>query len=166
MDVPGHQGCLGRCTFLLTDSDISLLADTLPRLEWIYLGFPCPFNTCKTTFRSLHTLSTRCLRLRHLCVHVNTTTLVQDIRSVFEEGDRQTETQGLKPNPNIERRSCPLDIRFAHYLPLETNVGVDDLEVVVNGLFGISVAINDVIVSDSNSELWVKVSEGIKALHA
>ena len=163
IDPPSGQGCPYSCTFLLTDSDISLLADVLPRLEWVWLGVPCFFNTCQTTFRSLYTLSTRCPRLQHICIHINTTTLVQDIRSFFEE--ERTETQGARPGPNIGRRSCPLDFRYVQYLPLEENVGVGDLEVVVKGFFDISVTINNVTVSDSNSKLWAKVSKGIKALH-
>ena len=65
--------------------DISLLADTLPHLEWLYLDRPCGRNTCQTTFRSLNTLSTQCLRPTDVCIYLNTTTLVQDILSVFKE---------------------------------------------------------------------------------
>ena len=166
MDRPNGQGCIYSCTFLLTDSDISLLADTLPRLEWVWLGIPCRFNVCQTTFRSLHTLSTRCPLLKYLCIHINTTTLVQDIRSVFEEDNEQTETQRAGPGPRVGSRSCPLELRYAHYLPLEDNVGVDDFEVVAKGLFDISATLNmRGTLPDSNSISWVKVSEGIKALH-
>jgi len=165
MDRPNGQECIYSCTFVLADSDISLLADALPRLEWVWLGTPCPFNTCQTTFRSLHTLSTRCPNLQHLCVHINMTTLVRDIRSVFEEEDQRTETQGARPAPSIGRRSCPLDFRCAHYLPLEENVGVGDLEVVTKGLFDVSVTLSmGGSASDSNSNLWAEVSEGIRAL--
>ena len=166
MDRPNGQECIYSCTFILTDSDISLLADALPRLEWVWFGTPCPFNTCQTTFRSLHTLSTRCPHLQHLCIHINMSTLVQDIRSVLEEDDQRTETQGARPIPSVGKRSCALDFRYAHHLPLEENVGVGDLEVIARGLFDISVTLSvSVAASDSNSELWAKVSEGIKALH-
>jgi len=166
VDRPKGQECVYSCTFLLTDSDISLLADTLPRLQWVWLGIPCPFNTCQTTFRSLHTLSTRCPFLKHLCTHINTTTLVQDIRSVFEEDNERTETPGAGPGPSIGKRSYPLEFRYAQYLPLEENMGVGDIEVVAKGLFDISVTLNTAgAVSDSNRKLWEKVSEGIKALH-
>jgi len=165
MYPPSRQQCLDSCIFPLTDSDISLLADTLPRMEWIYLGIPCVFNTCQTTFRSLHTLSTRCPRLKCHCVHISTTTLVQDITSVFEDG-QWTEAQVAQVDPKMRRRNHPLDLQCVYYLPLEANVGVSDLEVVVKGLFAISVTIDDVTVSDSNSELWAKVSEGIREPHA
>ena len=123
MDVPSGEACLYSCTFLLTDSDISLLATTLPRLEWVYLGVPCFFNTCQTTFRSLHTLSTQCLRLQDLCIHINAATLVQDIGSVFRE-----ETQGTRLGSCVGGRSFPLNFLCAHCIPLEANVGVGDLE--------------------------------------
>ena len=167
MDMPRRQTCIFSCTFLLADSDISLLADALPRLEWVWLGMPCHFNTCQTTFRSLHTLSTRCPLLKYLCTHINTTTLVQDIRSVLEEDNDRTETQGAGPlGPSVGKRSFPLEVRHAHSLPLEGNVGVDDLEVVAKGLFDISVTLDpNVTVLGPNCELWRKVYEGIKALH-
>lgn len=167
MDAHRRRGCTESCTFLLADSDVSLLADTLPRLEWLHLGFPCGFNTCQTTFRSLYTLSTQCPRLRHVCVHLNTTTLIQDILSVFEEQERQSETDGPNSRQNLRRRrNYPLDLRFAHYLPLESNVEVGDLGVVSKGLFDIFVMIPDVIVSGSNGEFWTRVSQGIKTLQA
>ena len=167
MDPLDLLGCFDSCTFPLTDSDTSLLANTLPYLEHVWLGMPCPFNACKTTFRSLHSLSTRCPRLKSLCIHINMTTLVEDIRSLFEGGDQRTETQRIRPGPSGGRRSCPLDFRYAHRLPLEGNVGVGDLEVVAKGLFNISVTFTmSSATSDPNSKLWAKVSEGVKALHA
>lgn len=163
-DMHRRRGCTESCTSLLTDSDVSLLADMLPRLEWLHLGFPCGFNTCKTTFRSLYTLSTRCLRLRHVCVHLNTTTLIRDILSVFEEQERQLGTDGPNSRRNLRRRrNYPLDLRFAHYLPLRE---VDDLEVVWKGLFDIFVAVPDVVGLGSNGEFWTRVSQEIKALQA
>jgi len=159
MGATSGQRCPYVCIFHLTDSDISLLAAALPRLEWVHLGVPCSSNTCQTTFRSLRTLSTQCLRLEALCIHINMTTLVQDTRRAFEE-----ETRGISLEPH-DGRSCQLGLLSPHYLPLEANVGVGDLEVVVKGLFAISVTISNVPVFDSNSRLWAKVSDGIKALH-
>ena len=164
VNPPSGQQCLHSCIFPLTNSDISLLADTLPRMESIYLGISCFFNTCQTTFRSLHTLSTRCPQLQRVCLHVNTTTLVQDIASVFEEGDQQAETRGTRVDPSVGRRDYPLSLQYVSYLPLEASVGVGDLEAIVKGFFDISMTIDDVTVSNSNSELWAKVSEGIEAL--
>jgi len=160
MDAPSGQGCFYSCTFPLTDSDISVLATALPRLEWVHLGIPCFSTTCQTTFRSLHTLSTQCPRLLDLWIHINTACIVQEIGSVFEE-----ETKGTRPGLCVGR-SCPLNLQYAHCIPLEANVGVGDLEVVVKGFFAISVTIDvPVIPSDPNSVLWAKVSDGIKALH-
>jgi len=165
MVAPRGLECLSSCTFLLTDSDISLLATALPHLEWVHLGTPCPFNTCRTTFRSLHTLSTRCPRLKHLRIHINTTTLVQDIESIFEDS-QQMETQEESPGPRIGGRNCQLRLPFVHFLPLQANIGVGDLEVVVKGLFDISATVDSVTVPDWNSRLWAKISEGVRALHA
>ena len=162
---PRGQQCLHLCNFLLTNSDISLLADTLPRLEGVYLGIPCLFNTCRTTFRSLHTFSTRCPKLQRLCIHINMTTLVQDIGSFFEGDGQQTEPRETRADPSVGRRTCRLGLQFAHYLPLEPNVGIDELEVVVKGFSAIYATIDDVTVSDSNTGLWAKVSDGIKVLH-
>jgi len=164
MNSPKGQECPFSCTFLLTDSDISLLADTLPRLEYVSLGVPCVFNTCRTTFRSLHTLSTRCPQLRLLCIHVNMTTLVQDIKLISQEDNQRTENRGQRPDPIVGSRSCLLVLQFAQTLPLEGNLGIDELEVVVRGLFGISIVVDDVVVWDSNSGWWARVSEGIKAI--
>ena len=166
MNMPNGQGCISSCTFLLTDSDISLLADALPRLESVRFGQPCRFNTCKTTFRSLHTLSTRCPLLKYLCTHINTTTLIQDIRSVFEEDSEWTGSQEAGLGPSVGRRNCPLEFRNAQYLPLEENVDIGDLEMVAKGLFDISVTLSIIgDIWDLNSKLWAKVSECIKALH-
>jgi len=159
---PRRQRCLYSCTFPLTDPDISLLADALPHLEGVWLGVPCHFNTCRTTFRSLHTFSTRCPRLRRLCIHFNMTTLVQDIRSVFEGDGQQTEAQGVRADPSVGR-SCQLGLQLAHYLPLEPNVGVGDLATVVKGFSAISATIDGVPISGPNSRLWVNVSYGIKS---
>jgi hypothetical protein len=53
-DTSRRHGCFGSCAFLLADSDVSLLADTLPRLELLHLGRRCGRNTYRTTFRSLY----------------------------------------------------------------------------------------------------------------
>ena len=158
--APKGRRCTPSCTFILTDSDISLLADALPCLEQTFPGIPCSFNTCQTTFRSLHTLSTRCPQLHHLSIHINTTTLVQDIKSISQEDDQSTESRGP--------RRRPLDFDFSQYLPIEDTVDVDDLEVVSRGLFDISVVINDGSILDQglNSQLWVKVSKRIEAIRA
>jgi hypothetical protein len=167
MDTSRRHGCFGSCAFLLADSDLSFLADTFPHLEWLYLGLPCGYNTCQTTFRSLYTLSTQCLRLQQVCVHLNTTTLIQDILSVFEEQKRQSEVDGHNSKRNLrKRRRHPLHLRFVRYLPLELIVDVGDLEVISKGLFDIFVVFGDVPDLDPNCRFWTKVSQGIKTLQA
>ena len=168
MEPPKSRRCTSSCTIPLTDSDVSLLADALPRLEETALGRPCVFNTCQTTFRSLHTLSTRCPRLRKLRIHFNTTTLIQDIESISQEGNLPTENRKPRPGPDIGSRSYPLVLQCVEYLPIEATVGVDGLEVVARGLFDISIVINDGSILDQglNSQLWVKVSKRIEAIRA
>ena len=75
----------------------------------------------------------------------------------------------LEPNikPDGWEQGSPADLRRALYLPLEANAGTGDLEMVVRGRFlSISVAINDIMVVDSNDELGLNASEGIRVLRA
>jgi len=73
----------------------------------------------------------------------------------------------VKPGTSVGRRSCSLDFQYVHRLPLEGNVGADDLEVVAKGLSDISVTLSTSVTgSDSNGKLWAKVSNRIKALRA
>jgi len=157
------QQCIVSCIFSLTNSDISLLADALPRLQWLNLGAPCSLNACQTTFRSLHTLSTKCPGLRHLCVHINMTTLVQDIKSIL--GD-EPETWGTPADPSVGRRVRSLELQCIHRLPLKANVSVSDLEVVGKVFFAISVTIDEVAILGSSGKLWAEVSERVRALRA
>ena len=76
------------------------------------------------------------------------------------------ETQEESPGPRIGGRNCQLRLPFVHFLPLQANIGVGDLEVVVKGLFDISATVDSVTVPDWNSRLWAKISEGVRALHA
>jgi hypothetical protein len=169
MDVSGRHGCFGSCASLPTNSDIPLLADTLPHLEWLYLGQPCGHNTGQTTFRSLHTPA-RCLRLRSVCIHLNTTALVQDILSIFEEQERRSETDGQNSKRNRKmRRHRPLKLLFAHDLLLELRVDVEGLEVVWKGLFDIFIVIDDgAPMSDLSlrCKFWTTVFRGIETLQA
>ena len=71
----------GGCTFLLTDDDVTRLANALPDIKNLRLGSPCSSNPCHTTPFSL-TLSTRCLGQKTLEVHFNSTNIK---RVLFKE---------------------------------------------------------------------------------
>ena len=67
------------CAFILTDGDIEEIATALPRLEKATFGDVCSANSCRTTIKSLVSLSTHCRDLRFLEVHFNTTNLRDDL---------------------------------------------------------------------------------------
>ena len=95
-----------RCSFDLTDDDVTAIAKALPRLQKLLLGHPCWLNTCQTTFRSLLTLSTNCTRLTNLIVHFNTINIVEDVKSLLETED--PETQKLLEGPRCGVTCLPL----------------------------------------------------------
>ena len=59
------------CAFNLTDGDIEEIATALPRLEKATFGDVCSANSCRTTIKSLVSLSTHCRDLRFLEVTTN-----------------------------------------------------------------------------------------------
>lgn len=73
------------CTFLLTDYDVTKLADALPDIKSLGLGSPCIANLCHTTPLCLFILSTRCLKLKSLEIHFNTTNISHVLDQLFEE---------------------------------------------------------------------------------
>jgi hypothetical protein len=88
--IDGACSTGGGCTFLLTDDDLAKLANALPDIKSLRLGSPCPANRCRTTILSLFMLSTRCLRLKTLEIHFNTTGINHDFERLFEEPQNKT----------------------------------------------------------------------------
>ena len=88
--VDGSCSKEGGCTFLLTDDDVTKLADALPDIRSLRLGSPCLANHCHTTPFSLITLSTRCLKLQSLEIHFNTTNITHVLDRLFKQPQYQT----------------------------------------------------------------------------
>jgi len=84
----------GQCAFKLNDDDVTELVKALPRLEYITLGRPCPENTCATTVACLLSISVRCVKLKSLAIHFNTTKIIDDLRNITE-GPRLQELRSL-----------------------------------------------------------------------
>ena len=113
------------CTFLLTDDDITRLANALPDIKSLRLGSPCSANRCHTTALSLFILSTRCLELRSLEIHFNTRGIGYLLDGLFKNPQHTT----MRSLPR-----CPL-----RYLGVaNTQISTDELEtfvVYVSGIF-------------------------------
>ena len=73
------------CSFRLTDDNVKDLATSLPRLECLYLGYPCGLNTCKTTVASLMSISIHCPDLSEPEIHFNVKTIVDDMQGLIDE---------------------------------------------------------------------------------
>ena len=76
---------VNECAFRINDDDVARLATALPRLESIFLGSPCPNNTCATTVACLLQISVRCLKLRELTIHFKTTNIVGDLENISDD---------------------------------------------------------------------------------
>lgn len=113
------------CTFLLTDDVLAKLADALPDLKSLQLGSPCSANRCHTTALSLFILSTRCLKLKTLEIHFNTTKISHLLDRLFKE-------------PQYERmRSlprCPLRYLNVADTPISTH-DVGSVAIRFSGIF-------------------------------
>ena len=117
-----------RCTFHLTDNDISRLATELPGLRELSLGDPCGHNTCRTTVNSLLDLSTHCEGLRKLCIHFNTRNFARDMRHSLRNP--------LRRNSHPPSR-CPLAVLDVGGIPLTTKALDEDLFLTLAGLVDI-----------------------------
>ena len=73
------------CAFKLNNDDVAELVVALPRLESLTLGRPCFKNTCATTVACLLPVSVRCLKLKSLLIHINTTTIADDFKNISED---------------------------------------------------------------------------------
>lgn len=115
----------GRCTFLLTDDDVTKLADGLPDIKSLLLGSPCAANCCQTTALSLFVLSTRCLKLRSLEIHFNTTNISHILDRLFKEPQYGT----MRSLPR-----CPLRYLAVADTPISLR-DVDAVTVYFSGMF-------------------------------
>ena len=148
-----------RCSFDLTDDDVTSIAKALPSLQKLLLGYSCSFNTCQTTFKSLFTLSTGCVELTELIVHFNTTNIVEDVKSLLETED--PDIQKLRNGPRCGVTSLPL---------FQTPLAVDEPEtgVLAKGLLFVFPVLEDIPVRPgargATSSLWFRVSAAISGL--
>jgi len=70
-------------TFDLTDADISLLTNAMPRIQVLVIGEePCRVRS-KITFKSLYTISTRCTKLTALQIHFNPDSFITKVNADF-----------------------------------------------------------------------------------
>lgn len=117
-----------RCTFHLTDGDISQLAAELPGLRYLFLGAPCSHNTCFTTIISLLTLSAHCGHLSKLCIHFNTRNFARSMKHSLRHP--------LRRNPHPPSR-CPLAVLDVGQIPLTPEELGNDLFSALIGLVDI-----------------------------
>ena len=74
-----------RCIFKLNNDNVTELAMALTQLEFLFLGHPCPENTCLTTVACLVPISIHCNNLSTLGIHFNTTNIVDDFKNALED---------------------------------------------------------------------------------
>ena len=148
-----------RCSFDLTDDDVAAITKALPQLQKLLLGYPCCFNTCQTTFRSLLILSAGCVGLVELGVHFNTVDIVEDVKSLLETED--PDIQKLREGPRCGVTSLPL-------FPTPLTVDEPDVGVLAKGLLFVLPMLENILVrpdaGDAASSVWSRVSAAISGL--
>ena len=148
-----------RCSFDLTDDDMTAITKALPRLQKLLLGHPCWWNTCQTTFKSLFTLSTNCVELEELIVHFNTMAIVEDVKSLIEAEDPNVQT--LRKGPKCGVTSLPVFLT-----PLM--VDKSDTDLLAKGLLFVFPSLGNMPVCPSArgsaSSEWLRVSAAISRL--
>ena len=149
-----------RCSFDLTDDDVITFTKALPRIRKLMLGHPCWLNTCQTTFKSLLVLSANCIDLTELIVHFNTINIAEDVKSLFESED--LDTQKLRKGPRCGVTSLPVFLA-----PLV--VDVSDTELLAKGLLSVFPMLGEnvpirPIPGGVASSAWLCVSNAISRL--
>jgi hypothetical protein len=148
-----------RCSFDLTDGDLTALTKALPRLQKLLLGHPCWSNTCQTTFRGLLTLSINCVGLTELIVHFNTIDIVEDVKSLLKAGDPNVQT--LRKAPKCGVTSLPV---FITPLTLDK----PDTDLLAKGLLFVFPRLGDIPIGPSGrgaaSPAWLRVCAAISRL--
>jgi hypothetical protein len=71
----------------LTDNDVDLLTQAMPRLEHLAVGgSPCHVRS-QITFKSLYTISHRCPQLTTLLIHFNPASFIAKVKADCESGN-------------------------------------------------------------------------------
>ena len=138
------------CTFLLTDSDITKLADALPDIKSLRLGSPCSANSCHTTAFSLLTLSTHCLKLKNLEIHFNTTKIGRYLARLFKEPQHET----MRSLPR-----CPLNYLAVADAPISSR-DIERTAIYVSGIF------HGLQGFRGRHRKWAEASRKVKSLYA
>lgn len=157
--VVGKFCPIDRCSFDLTDEDVTAIAKALPLLQNLLLGHPCWLNTCQTTFRSLLTLSTSCVGLTELTVHFNTTNIVHDVKSLLEA----EESDAQKPRKSSR---CGITSLLLFLTPL--TVDEPDTDLLAKGLLFVFPVLENIPVCPgargAASSVWLRVGAAISRL--
>jgi len=94
-------------TLDLTDADISLLTNAMPRLQVLVIGeVPCSVPS-KITFNSLYTISSRCTGLATLRIHFNPDSFITKVNA-DSDGGFKTPSSDLCPVTKINVGSIAL----------------------------------------------------------
>jgi len=136
-----------RCVFKLNDDDVTKLAIALPQLQSLFLGDPCPENTCATTVACLLQISVHCVKLRELKIHFNTRNVVGDLKGISEDPNFQ-ELRSL-PRCTLMR----LSVAFA---PLALDR--PGFKAVTNGMIDIFPCLRR---CEGSEPAWIELSVGL-----
>jgi hypothetical protein len=147
--VDGFCSKEGGCTALLTDDDVAKLADALPDIKSLRLDSPCSANRCHTTALSLFILSTRCLQLKTLGIHFNTTRISHVLDRLFKEP--QYETMRSLPR-------CPLRYLNVADTPISTR-DVGSVAIYFSGMF------HGLQGFYGRNRKWIEVSRQVRLLY-
>ena len=138
-----------RCTFGLNNDDVTKLSIALPQLQDLFLGSPCPENTCATTVACLLPISVHCIKLKQLAIHFSTANIINDFKNVSED-------PRLRKLHSLPR--CILPRLSVGQMPL--TLDEPGFEVVVNG----SIDIFPSLTCCGWSEGWGEISGRIAKL--
>ena len=136
LSVQSNCGKTVDCAFSLTDQDVARLSAALPRLEVLMLGFPCSTNTCRTTIACLLALSVHCKGLHQLRMHLDTTNLIGDVRSLSEDPH-------FRDLASLQTRCC-LGAFHAGSMPFPHTTSDEDIVTIAAGFINIFPSLVDV----------------------
>jgi hypothetical protein len=145
-----------RCSFDLTDDDVTAITKALPRIRKLLLGYPCWLNTCQTTFKSLLVASASCVELTELTLHFNTINIVEDVKSLLETED--PDIQKLRDGPR-----CGVTSLTVSLAPLTADK--PDTKLLAKGLLFVFPALGNIpirpILMSPASSVWLDVGTAI-----
>ena len=114
----------GICVSRFTDEDVECLTAALPKLEAVTLGkYPCQFDTCPTTIRSLLSFSIHCPKLRYLNIHFRTANLRADMLDLLG----YAYSQGLHSKPKCILKTLvtqEMPLKLSDYDPILLSMGM------------------------------------------